>query len=215
MKIIRISLLVVLAALVASCYPEEYDEDFDFGGRNYYLLPDTLPVLSDGESYEKSEEEIELDAAILEEIAHQMDSAGYTRLTEADTTDEQKMNSAVVLLVNRSTDRYTEYYYDYYNYGYNYYGNYYGLNYYYPGYNYNYYYPWGYPVAYSYAVGTVIIELIDPLDPFEVGLEDNEVSYTVRWMAIMNGLAEMSSANTEQRITDGIRQAFRQSPYLY
>jgi len=221
-------LLLLVMIAVTSCYPDEYDNvadldvvqtqydpDFDFGGRDYYLLADTVPLITASDSYTKSEDAIMLDQAILEEIAVQMHDAGYTRLTPADTTDENRMNNAVVVLASRSVESYVDYYYDYYYYGYDYWDSYYGLNYYYPGYNWYSYYPWGYPVIYSYSVGTVIIEMVDPTEPHEVDNENDEVSYPVRWMAVLNGLAEQSYENTEQRTRDGIIQAFKQSPYLY
>jgi hypothetical protein len=156
-----------------------------------------------------------MDNAIIGEVADQMTLAGYTQLAAADTADDEKMNDALVILVSRATESYTEYYYDYYNYGYNYWGGYFGLDYYYPGYYWRNYYPWGYPVSFSYSVGTVIIEMLDPSAPHEVNDGESEVSYPVRWMAVLNGLAELSYENTEDRIIDGIDQAFAQSPYLY
>jgi hypothetical protein len=220
-------LLLLVTITVTSCYPGEYenisdldvvqtqyDTAFDFASRDYYLLPDTVPLITASESYTKSEDEITLDHAILEEIASRMENAGYTRLSPADTTDENKMNDAVVVLASRSLESYTGYYYDYYYYGYDYWNGYYGLNYYYPGYSWSYYYPWGYPVVSSYAIGTVIIEMVDPAQPYKVDQENDEVSFPVRWMAVLNGLAELSYENTQQRIRDGIRQAFDQSPYL-
>ncbi len=219
---------LITSLLLTSCYPDEaenvadldvvqtqYDVGFDFGTRNNFLLADTVPIITADEDYVKTDDEIQLDNAILDEIAFQMENAGYTQLVPADTMDETKMNNAVVLLASRATVSYTDYYYDYYNYGYDYWGGYYGLNYYYPGYYWNNYYPWGYPISYSYSVGTVIIEMVDPSEPYNVDEGNGEVSYTVRWMAVLNGLAELSYSNTEERIRDGIEQAFDQSPYLY
>ena len=220
--------ILVVPLIITSCYPNEYDnladldvvqtqydQEFDFGSREYYLLADTVPLITGEDTITKTREEIMLDEAILEEIASQMNSAGYTRLSPADTTDENKMSNAVVVLATRSEESYAGYYYDYYYYGYDYWNSYYGMNYYYPGYNWNYYYPWGYPTVYSYSIGTVIIEMVDPIVPYEIDRENDEVLYPVRWMAVLNGIAEQSIENTEQRTIDGIRQAFSQSPYLF
>ena len=221
---------LLIALGLPSCYPDEidetedldvvvtqFDEDFDFQTKQYYLLPDTVTVITDAQSYDKSQEELALDQAILDEIDDQMQQAGYIKLTPADTSDAAKMDQAVIMLTSRSAVAYTNYYFDYYYGGRSYWNWYYGFDYYYPGYYYNYYYPWGYPATYSYtySVGTVIIEMVDPIDPFKVDDDDSEVSYNVRWLAILNGLAEMSYANTEERITTGIVQAFNQSSYLY
>lgn len=219
---------ILIAGLMSSCYPDEvddiedldivqtqYDVSFNFDERMYYLLPDTVPLITDDEFYEKTEEEIALDNAIIDEIEFQMNAAGYTRLAIEDTADSDRMDQALIVLPTRGTVTYTNYYYDYYYYGRNYWDFYYGFDYYYPGYYWNYYYPWGYPTSNSYAVGTVIIEMVDPTDPFNVDDDNGEVSYSVRWLAILNGLAELSIENTESRIQDGIEQAFNQSPYLY
>ncbi len=194
----------------------KYDPDFDFNAKQYYMLPDTVTMITDDESYEKSQEELALDSAILSQIEIQMEQAGYTKLALADTADSDKMDQAVIVLASRATVTYVNYYNDYYNYGRSYWDWYYGFDYYFPGYYWNYYYPWGYPTdyAYSYSVGTVIIEMVDPADPYKVDDNNNEVVYPVRWLAVLNGLAEMSYENTEQRITDGIDEAFAKSPYL-
>ncbi|NJK96643.1 MAG: DUF4136 domain-containing protein [Bacteroidales bacterium] len=110
---------------------------------------------------------------------------------------------------------YANYYYDYYYYGYDEWDWYYGLNSYYPGYYARYHYPWGYPAYYSsYAIGTVIIEMVDPASPTSINDNTRQVSYPVRWIAVLNGVAESSLSNSSERITKGIQQAFRQSSYL-
>ena len=194
----------------------EYDRDFNFDSKQYYLLPDTVTMITDVENYEKSAEELALDDAILAEIETQMEQAGYTKLTPADTADSDRMDQAVIVTTSRATVTYVDYYTDYYNYGRSYWGWYYGFNHYFPGYYWDYYYPWGYPVnyAYTYSVGTVVIEMVDPADPYRLDDDNGEVVYPVRWLAVLNGLAEMSYENTEERITDGIEEAFTLSPFL-
>lgn len=194
----------------------EYDSDFNFGTKQYFLLPDTVTMITDVEDYEKSPEELALDSAILAEIEIQMEQAGYTKLSLTDTADSEKMDQAVIMLASRATVTYVNYYTDYYNYGRRYWSWYYGFNYYYPDYYWDYYYPWGYPInyAYSYAVGTVVIEMVDPANPYSVDDDNGEVVYPVRWLAVLNGLAELSYENTEERITNGIEEAYAISPYL-
>lgn len=231
MKTIKTNLwvfyLMLASATVVSCYPEkpddldvldvvqtQYDTTFNFNSKQYYLLPDTIPIVSDNRSYVKTSNDLMLDSIIINKIANQMNQAGYTRITEADTSNSSLMNKALVVLPTRFTVVHSNYYYDYYYYGYDWWDWYYGLNYYYPGYAARYYYPWGYPVTYSYAVGTVIVELLDPASPSTVNNATMEVTYPVRWIAVLNGLAESSLQNTQGRITTGIEQAFKQSPYL-
>ncbi len=74
-------------------------------------------------------------------------------------------------------------------------------------------YGWGYPWApvstVSYAVGTLLITMMDPSRP------DNGVDTApVLWVAAINGLLEDSTSGIVTRITNLIGQAFDQSPYL-
>lgn len=194
----------------------EYDSEFNFETKQYFLLPDTVNMITDVDNYEKSPEELALDSAILAEIEIQMEQAGYTKLSQADTADSDKMDEALILLTSRATVTYVNYYTDYYNYGRRYWNWYYGFDYYFRDYYWDYYYPWGYPInyAYSYAVGTVVLEMVDPANPYRIDDDNGEVVYPVRWLAVLNGLAEMSYENTEERITQGIEEAFAISPYL-
>ena len=148
-----------------------------------------------------------LEEKMLDAIQTQMSNAGYTRLAPADTSDDAKMQKALVMNVSRATTNYSGVYYD---------NSYYSNRYYYgyPGYGYNYYYPWGYPVTYSYEVGTVILELIDPNDPIVLNAATDEIKYPLRWIATLNRLAQTGRESTESRILNGINQAFDQSPYL-
>jgi len=66
------------------------------------------------------------------------------------------------------------------------------------------YYGWCYPVYYTYDIGTLIIVMLDP----------NE-SKNALWVAALNGILEDTNAGIADRLTDGIDQAFTQSPYLY
>ncbi len=220
--------LLLLSIISHSCYPDgldsieeldvvqtQFDEGFNFDEVTYFLIPDTVPLVTNIAGYAKTESEKILDQGILSEIEQEMKDAGYTKLTIADTADSEKMDDAVVMLVTRATLANQSYYYDYFYHGSYYWDWYYGMDYYYPDYYWGYYYPWGYPVTYSYSTGTVIIEMVDPNQPFSINENTREVSYPVRWMAIINGLAELSLSNTEERITDGIEQAFDQSEYLY
>jgi len=65
------------------------------------------------------------------------------------------------------------------------------------------YYGWCYPVYYTYDIGTVLIVMIDPSE-----------SRNALWVAALNGILEDTNAGIADRLTDGIDQAFTQSPYL-
>ena len=66
------------------------------------------------------------------------------------------------------------------------------------------YYGWCYPVYYTYDMGTLVIVMLDP----------NEQKNAL-WVAALNGSLEDTNAGVADRLTDGIDQAFTQSPYLY
>lgn len=227
-NVVVYSLFLLASMLAYSCYPDkpddfdeldvvqtQYDTTFNFDTKQYYLLPDTIPVITDNNQYVKSTQELSLEDSIINIIARKMNQAGYTRIAESDTSNKTIMNNALVVLPSRFTTVYSSYYYDYYYYGYDSWDWYYGLNSYYPGYYARYHYPWGYPAYYSsYAIGTVVIEMVDPANPISVDSNNRQVSYPVRWIAVLNGVAESSASNARERITKGIEQAFRQSPYL-
>ena len=74
------------------------------------------------------------------------------------------------------------------------------------------YYPPGwYPVGYSYNTGTVLMQMGDPDDFLNFG-EDIEAD--VAWFGALDGLLSSSSTTNAQSITNGINQAFAQSPYI-
>jgi len=66
------------------------------------------------------------------------------------------------------------------------------------------YYGWCYPVYYTYDIGSLVIVMIDPTE-----------SRNALWVAALNGILEDTNAGIAARVTDGIDQAFTQSPYLY
>jgi hypothetical protein len=65
------------------------------------------------------------------------------------------------------------------------------------------YYGWCYPVYYTYDIGTLVIVMVDPTE-----------SKNALWVAALNGILEDTNAGIADRVTDGIDQAFTQSPYL-
>jgi len=65
------------------------------------------------------------------------------------------------------------------------------------------------PVVTSYTTGTLIIDMIDPNNP-----NTSEEIIPIIWSAFLNGLVTGSEASIQTRVTNGINQAFDQSPYL-
>jgi len=68
---------------------------------------------------------------------------------------------------------------------------------------------WCYPVTYSYTTGSLMLLMVN--NSFN---ESNPPDETSLWFGGLNGLIEGSSASISGRITNGINQAFEQSPYL-
>ena len=76
-----------------------------------------------------------------------------------------------------------------------------------PGYGWE--YPWGPARTVRYAVGTLLITMMDPSRP-----DDRVDTAPVLWVAAINGLLEGSTSDIVTRTTNSIDQAFDQSPYL-
>jgi hypothetical protein len=64
-------------------------------------------------------------------------------------------------------------------------------------------------MRYAYTVGTVTIDMVNA-EGFDPGNED----FDVLWTASISGPLEESRNNKGERITNGVDQAFAQSPYL-
>jgi hypothetical protein len=89
--------------------------------------------------------------------------------------------------------------YPWYNWGY--WGDYSGYSYYYPP------YPPGWGGSYTFTTGSLLVIMEDR------NAAEGEI-IPVLWAAGMNGLLEGSTSSINNRIIDGIEQAFSQSPYL-
>jgi len=199
--------LAIAAITLGGCYPGEllnvqdadivitaFDANFDFSTSLTWGMPDTVVAIN------------VLDQSILDRVAANMAALGYTRELDVATNGAD----LVVLVqanVSNNYQAYTYYPYD------PYWGSYPGWGFWggYPGYGG--YYPWvgGYPstVVTNTKTGAVIIEVVDP----NVEGPDGEgPTLTVRWGAVLSGLAEGTA--TDARVARAIDQAFDQSPYL-
>jgi len=204
--------------VMGACYPGDllnvqdadivvtgYDDSFDFSTAQTWAMPDTVVAIDvDGSNNLYSHA---LDQNILDQVAANMAALGYTRETDVANNG---VDLVVLVQANVSNNyqAYTYYPYDpYWGFypGWNYWGGYGG---------YGGYYPWAgaYPprtVVSNTKTGSVILEIVDPNVE---GSATEGPSLTVRWAAVLNGLAEGSS--TGPRVTRAIDQAFDQSPYL-
>jgi len=211
----KLGLFAFLALIMFGCYPggaeytsdtdlvyTNYDDQFDFNKVHTYFMSDSIfHAVDEGEDPDYTYDEY-----IISELARNFDALGYTRLTANDSTGP-KPDVMVVVTVSQITN-YNVYAYPWYpGWGWGWYwkdSDYYG----YPGYGWG--YPWyGTTYVTSYTVGTVLWDMFDP-DKVD---QDNEV-INVQWTGAVNGVMGSSSVSTKERITDGINQAFQQSPYL-
>lgn len=210
--------VAVLPVLIMSCYPggpstgEEmdvvgtsYDREFDFSAASTFSLPDTIiHTLANGQEDSLGRE---YDMLIINRVRDQMISNGFTE-EPLDT-----LNPAdVVLLISAMSSINSGLYFDPASW-WGYWGwwpgwsGYPGAPVWGPGWGYG--FPVGYPVYISYSTGTLFITMIDPDN---TSIDDKTIA--VPWMAALNSLLQSGAQNTEQRITENIDQAFKQSPYL-
>jgi len=206
----------VLTLAMTSCYPggaeytsdtdiviTNYNPNFDFGAvKTYYLADSVSYILPEGQEADHS-----LDSYIISEMENNFANLGWDRV---DSTYTEEPDVAVTLTAIKVTN-YNIYTIPWYpGWGWGWYwkssdeANYWG----YPGYGWG--YPWyGGTYVTSYEVGTLVWYLFDP-DNVD---EENEVIY-LEWQGAVNGVVGSSASSTKSRITNGIVQGFRQSPYL-
>lgn len=197
--------LTVLSALV-SCYPGDqltteeadvvvtlFDDQTDFSTLRSYAMPDTIVHLV-ADSSEGSIRR-DFDDEILAQVAAEMAAKGFTRESDPNNADAFMLISAAT----REQVGYTGYPW----------GGYWGWYLPYPpGWGWG-WYPWygGGGTIYTYRSGTVFMQLLDPAQA-----DSTEEKIPTVWIGAINGLVEGNEI--EERISDGIRQAFAQSSYL-
>ena len=215
--LIKIGVIAGIAIAMTACYPggaeytsdtdiilTNYNPDFNFKSVQTYYLSDSISFIA-----EDTTETIngEIAKQIIDELERNFDARGYTRLFPEDSIGPPPNVSVVVSVIKvKNYQVYGGYpWYGGWGWGWGWYKstNYYG----YPGYG------WGYPYyptyVTSYETGTVKWDMFDP-DNVD---EEEEIIY-VEWTGALNGVLGSSVSNTQTRITNGIDQAFRQSPYL-
>jgi hypothetical protein len=212
-SIYLLGITMMSMALLASCddegaeYVDEldtivtrYDESFDFEGVQTYVMPDTVVYVP--EVSIKSESREEFDEAVLKQVAENFEKMGYIRLEE--NADGSEDPDVIVTISLMERDIYAVYpypgawydYWDWYDWGY------WGFPWIGPGYS-PYYPPyWG---VYSYSTGTLVVDMIQPVQI------DEENHVPVIWNGLFNGIA---SYGLNERMLNGIDQIFEQSPYL-
>jgi hypothetical protein len=208
--ILRHAALAATAITLAACYPDDitnvddldtvttlYDQNKDFGTIGTYVLLDTVVFIdADGAGGDgQSSISHASDAQVLAAIRRNLNEAGYTPAANpaAGTQD-------VTVLASTTSSTTVGYVYDWWGY----WGYYPGWPAYGPG--------WGvgYPpvsVAYAYTTGTLLVTM---LDTKHADVPNKKIP--VLWVGGVNGV--LTGGANVTRVTDGIDQAFKQSPYL-
>lgn len=209
-KILFALLIPISIVMLHGCYPYEdvtlsdsdvvithFNDEINFDNYKTYYMPNRVYPIYDSNA-------INPDTAnpyqqlMLNTVEANMAAYGYTRVfgPVADVNPDV----AVIMAVVKSTTISVGYYYPYYPYsGWGYWG---------------WYYPYYPPVPYytSYTTGTVLIEMIDPVN-YTISNKGDTIP-TNCWTAAINGILESSTSDMKARVTQTINQAFIQSPNL-
>jgi hypothetical protein len=207
-------LMLSISAGIYGCYPggpeytsdfslvvTDYEQDFNFGAQVTYYMPDTVNFSTN----QDIDEDVVLgfEELILNEIASNMSSRGYTRVDSTATEAPDMLVTVQVLAIKNTGVGWVP--------GPGWWWGYYPPGWGWGGWGGGWYYPPYYPVGYSYSTGTVIINLADPDDEI---VEDGEIKLPIKWFAGLDGLLSSTTSTNAQRVQAGINQAFNQSPYL-
>ena len=175
-----------------------YSSEYNFQSKKTYAIPDSVIKIT-GEHFNNPGSgrppmvNPVYGNVIISELKKNMAANGWTLVPKTSNPD-------VFILPSAMTTTNIYYWYDWAYWGWYYPGWYPGWGWYYPG-----YYP-GY--VSGYRSGSVFVQMVDGT-PKPAG-----ENIPVVWTAIFNGLAEGETAGINARITNGIGQAFSQSPYL-
>lgn len=222
--LLNLSLILVLPlgiALLDGCYPNDsisvsetdivmtaYNDSVGFPTLKTYFMSDTVIPLRDDSTDHSL---IENNNLIIETIATNMANYGYTRVDASYEGIPDVSVSSVAIAVTTVTVGWWYPYYPGWGWGWGWYKSSRETNYYYPGYP-GYYPPgyWGgYPYSTSYTTGTLLMRMANPLD---IRIIDGDTVVPIYWAGAVNGV--LSSGSNASRITNGINQAFEQSPEI-
>ncbi len=199
---------------IMSCYPggvtsseqldlviTSHDDTVTFSRFSTYVVLDSVVHIDLEDNANDSLLSRDNDALILARVAANMEAMGY--LEEMDPLNN---TPDVVLLVGAlavTKSAYASYdWWPWYGWGYP------------PGWGccgpgYGWGYPWQPVQTVSYAVGTLVITMMDPSRP-SLGFD----TAPVLWVAGINGVLAGSTSSIGTRLATSIDQAFDQSPYL-
>jgi hypothetical protein len=193
--------VMALVTVLFGCYPagpeyvdeldiaySNYDKTFDFVSRGSYSMPDKIVKVTGDVTASPEYVKDLYGVPILAQIDKNMQALGWTKVTANTTEDIQLLPAAW----SSTTIIYSGYWGGYYCWYYPYYcGG-------------GWYYPFSFNT--SYTTGTLVMTMADPKS------ESTDGSRRVAWTGAVNGI--LSGAFDINRITKGIDQTFKQSPYL-
>jgi hypothetical protein len=176
-----------------------YDQEFDFASLKTFAMRDTVAHLTEDGTDDPNLSR-DNDSLVVALVKENFEAVGY-EWVDADSSSTAPEPDFAVLIAATSTDFVNT------NWGC---GGYWGG--YPPGWG------WGWPgygcggpptTSVAFSTGTLIVAMIDP-DLVDDGAED----IPLPWDSEMNGVLNDTSASVRQRLTSGINQMFKQSPYL-
>jgi hypothetical protein len=209
MRKISYYIIILFGGLLTACQTEpdsvklvdqmvvstNFDPDANFEAYATYAIPtDTIGFVSNNSSdtiivFPESS----FPRTVLKTITDNLNARGYTRVARNENPDL----GINVMVVNDFNVFQEIVYPNYYGYPGNYYSGYYG---------YGGYYSYPYVNTYAYNTGVLIIEMVD----LKNRTPDNKVK--VVWDAYLGDV--YSTLDREAQSTEGIHQAFTQSPYI-
>ncbi len=196
---IKIVSYVSILILLCSCYPKgpdnyedldvvytDYNQGFDFASKGTYSIPDKIVKLTGDLIDGQLPEFVDEPGAtqMLNEMERNMSDMGWIKVDDPGDAD-------VVLFPAAWTNTTVYYWYDYWCWYYPYYCGGWG---------------WGYPSVSTVTAGTLVMTIVP------AGNGGGDSNPMPIWTGMVNGL--LSGANDISRATNGIDQAFDQSPYL-
>jgi hypothetical protein len=208
--LLRLAALAATALTLAACFPDDitsteeldtvttlFAQQTDFGAIGTYVLLDSVVFIdADGEGGdEESDISHAFDDEVLATIRNNMNAAGYTEVSgpAASTAD-------IAVLATTSSSTTVGIGYDWWYYW--------GWYPYWPGYGPG--WGMGYPpltITYVYTTGTLQITMLDAKNA-----DPANQQIPVLWVAAVNGV--LTGGAQVSRVTEGIDQAFIQSPYI-
>lgn len=175
-----------------------YNDKVDFSQYKTYVLFDSVALIIEEDEGADSDDPFYqngYDQYILDEIKNQMEALGYTR-KNVDAFPDLGVAATAFRIVNVEITSIPGWWWGFPGYGWWGPGN-------TPGYN-----PGGwYSTFYTYQQGTIVIDMED--------LQKAQSDTALVWNSVINGLVDVNTEVTSQRISTAVESAFKQSRNFY